>query len=59
VAITADTDTWQTAIGGVRVGSFSLLDTALPAFQGYRIDKYLNSDFGQGSDGIVIHGPGG
>lgn len=59
VAITAGTDKWQTAIGGVRIGDFSLLATALRAFQGYRINKYLNQDFGQGSDGIAIRRPGG
>jgi hypothetical protein len=52
------TDGYQTAIGGIKAG-FSLLDFVYKAFTGYRIDNLLHHDFGQGGDGVLIHGPGG
>jgi hypothetical protein len=52
------TDGYQTAIGGIKA-DFSLLDFVYKAFTGYRIDNLLHHDFGQGGDGVLIHGPGG
>jgi hypothetical protein len=28
-------------------------------FKAYRIERHLQGDFGQGSDGVLIYGPGG
>lgn len=50
-------DGYQTAIGGIKADS--LLDFVYQAFKGYRIDNLLHHDFGQGGDGVLIHGPGG
>jgi hypothetical protein len=47
----------RTQVGNIGVGS--TLAQVRTAFTGYRIDEYLDANFGQGSNGIVINGPGG
>jgi hypothetical protein len=59
VAVTPDDPTkYQTYIGGIQT-NYSLLDFIRTSFVGYKIDEYLNNDFGQGTDGVVVTGPGG
>ncbi|MEV8443269.1 alpha/beta hydrolase [Actinosynnema sp. NPDC051121] len=47
----------RTEIGGIRVGS--TLTDLRAAYAGYRIDEFVNLDFGQGTNGVVVDGPGG
>ncbi|MCU1685174.1 MAG: putative serine esterase [Amycolatopsis sp.] len=47
----------STEIGGIHAGS--TLAQLRTAFRGYQIHEYLNLDFGQGTNGVVVDGPGG
>lgn len=47
----------HTQIGNIRVDSS--LSELRTAFAGHRIEEHLNYDFGQGSNGVVVNGPGG
>jgi pimeloyl-ACP methyl ester carboxylesterase len=49
---------YQTAIGGIKA-NVSLLASVDEDFTGYPIERHLHGDFGQGSDGVLVHGPGG
>lgn len=47
----------HTQIGNIRVGSS--LSALRTAFTGRQIEEHFNYDFGQGSNGVVVNGPGG
>lgn len=49
----------RTEVGAIGVGS--TLAKIREVFGGpeFRIEEYLDADFGQGTNGVVVHGPGG
>lgn len=47
----------RTEIGGIHVGS--TLAELRAAFAGYQIEEHLDGDFGQGTNGVIVNGPGG
>ena len=47
----------RTEVGGIRVGS--TLAELRAAFASYQIEEHLDGDFGQGSNGVIVNGPGG
>lgn len=47
----------HTQIGNIRV-DFSLSELRT-AFAGHQIEEHFNYDFGQGSNGVIVNGPGG
>jgi pimeloyl-ACP methyl ester carboxylesterase len=47
----------RTEVGGIRVGS--TLAQLRTAFADYQIEEHLDLDFGQGTNGMIVNGPGG
>jgi hypothetical protein len=47
----------STKIGGLHIGA--TLAQLRTAYTGYTIHEYLDLDFGQGSNGVIVDGPGG
>jgi hypothetical protein len=49
----------RTEVGDIRIGSTLAQVRAAFGRPGYSLDELLDSDFGQGSNGVIVNGPGG